>query len=239
MGKLIVLLALLLTPQQQTFWSQNYPTGLVGWWKLSEGSGTVAYDSSGNGNNGAWSGTQTGSSGYYSAGHVGPWAGVFNGVATTGTIMKATVTGTISQFTLSEWVYLSAWNTAGTGIVVSTSLGGTSFYPDFSGVFGVTNGGTAFCSTAHTFGTTTATLWYQSWHLFTVAEDSTTVYVYVDGVLQTTNSRATSGGSVTNPVLQIGNTYSGRDLVGRINDVRLYNRALSAGEIAGLALAHN
>ena len=26
--------------------------GLVGWWKFDEGSGTVAYDSSGNGNNG-------------------------------------------------------------------------------------------------------------------------------------------------------------------------------------------
>jgi hypothetical protein len=26
--------------------------GLVGWWKFDEGSGTVAYDSSGNGNDG-------------------------------------------------------------------------------------------------------------------------------------------------------------------------------------------
>jgi hypothetical protein len=29
-----------------------YLNGLVGWWKFDEGSGTVAYDSSGNGNDG-------------------------------------------------------------------------------------------------------------------------------------------------------------------------------------------
>ena len=31
MIRMLVLLALLLAPQQNSFWSQNYPTGLVGW----------------------------------------------------------------------------------------------------------------------------------------------------------------------------------------------------------------
>ena len=42
--------------------------GAEGWWKLNEGGGSVAVDSSGNGNNGTWHGTPNGTSGYYSVG---------------------------------------------------------------------------------------------------------------------------------------------------------------------------
>src|SRR5690349_3758443 len=48
--------------------------GLVGYWKFDEGGGASTTDSSGNGNNGSWSGTQQGTNGYYSQGKVG-WAG--------------------------------------------------------------------------------------------------------------------------------------------------------------------
>ncbi|HEY5220986.1 MAG TPA: LamG-like jellyroll fold domain-containing protein, partial [Candidatus Paceibacterota bacterium] len=51
------------------------PTGLVGWWPLNEGSGTTAYDQSGSGNNGTWSGNPP----YYTAGKVGSYAGNFDG----------------------------------------------------------------------------------------------------------------------------------------------------------------
>ncbi|HEY5220830.1 MAG TPA: type II secretion system protein [Candidatus Paceibacterota bacterium] len=36
------------------------PSGLVGYWPLNEGSGTVAYDNSGNANNGTWNGSASG-----------------------------------------------------------------------------------------------------------------------------------------------------------------------------------
>ena len=231
MIRLVLLLALLLAPQQNMFWSQNAPTGLVGWWKLSEGSGTTAYDSSGNGNNAVWSGGQVGTSGYYSAGRVGPWAGSFDG---TRTKLLTTVTGTFRQFTLSEWIY----STGTSGYVITVYFGGTTLAAENAGnTFRVVNGN--FAANPNTFGSTTNSYWLNTWHLFTVSEDSTSVYVYLDGVLSATGTRNLASGSVTNPVLQLGTIYAGRDLNGYANDVRLYNRALSAGEIAGLARNHN
>jgi prepilin-type N-terminal cleavage/methylation domain-containing protein len=50
-------------------------SGLVGWWPMDEGSGTVAQDLSGNGNNGTWNGSTP----YYAGGKVGPYARNFNG----------------------------------------------------------------------------------------------------------------------------------------------------------------
>src|ERR1035441_9317241 len=52
---------------------------LLAYWPFNEGMGTIAYDDSGNGNNGTWSGTPAGSSGYYSGGKAGNWAGYFAG----------------------------------------------------------------------------------------------------------------------------------------------------------------
>ena len=49
--------------------------GLVGWWNFEEGNGTSAGDMSGNGNNGTWYGSGT----HYAQGKVGSWAGQFNG----------------------------------------------------------------------------------------------------------------------------------------------------------------
>jgi hypothetical protein len=43
------------------------PSGLIAWWNMSDGAGTsTAVDQGPNGNNGTWSGTQSGTSGYYS-----------------------------------------------------------------------------------------------------------------------------------------------------------------------------
>lgn len=54
---------------------------LVGYWPFNKGPGTVAYDYSGNDATRAWNGSQTGSSGYYSAGKGGAYqlAGAFDG----------------------------------------------------------------------------------------------------------------------------------------------------------------
>ena len=54
-------------------------TSLVGLWSFNEGMGSSTYDWSGNGNTGTWNGTPTGTSGYYSPGKIGPWAGAFDG----------------------------------------------------------------------------------------------------------------------------------------------------------------
>jgi hypothetical protein len=56
-----------LTPTQinTLYTGGTISSGLVGQWKLNEGSGTTAIDSSTSGLNGTWAGTPSGSSGYY------------------------------------------------------------------------------------------------------------------------------------------------------------------------------
>ena len=52
--------------------------GLVGYWPLDEGTGTIAYDFSGHNNSGNWVGTKASpSSTYYTTGLVFPYAGLF------------------------------------------------------------------------------------------------------------------------------------------------------------------
>jgi hypothetical protein len=204
------------------------PSGLVGYWPMDEGTGTTALDTSGNGGVATWSGTPVGTNGYYSTGKIGAYAGSFDGSTTQ---MQATVSGTISQFTVSQWLNE---NNTGLGSIIADSFGGTSLYPSYGSYFRVVNNNNFAATSSGYFGITNFNFWVGSWHLFTVTEDNATVYIYVDGSLQATSSRAVSGGSVTNPQLQMDknyNPYGTRDLIGSLDDVRIYNRALSASEI--------
>lgn len=87
-------------------------TSLVGYWTLDEGTGTAAYDYSGYNATGTWNGSAVGTSGYYSSGKVGPYAGAFDGVTTylanTGNNTGFQLT---TNMTLVAWVKLSASST--------------------------------------------------------------------------------------------------------------------------------
>lgn len=94
--------------------------GLIGWWPLNEGSGNIAYDHSGNLNNGTWRGllSSPGST-HYTAGIVWPYAGYFDGNddyialgATTTSYLE------VPNVTLTMWTRLPShqltyWNTTG------------------------------------------------------------------------------------------------------------------------------
>lgn len=83
--------------------------------------------------------------------------------------------------------------------------------------------------------TTTANDVY-TWHLVTMTYDGTTRTVYVDGVQQKTGAR-----SLTNPTTNTRMTIGGtahdsafRPFKGVIDDVRIYDRALSSTEVTAL-----
>jgi hypothetical protein len=78
----------------------NITAGLAGWWKLNEGTGTVAHDYSGNGNNGTLVNGPT-----WVAGNVWPYALSFNGTNqyVPGTVLYFPVT----QVNLSGWTWIS------------------------------------------------------------------------------------------------------------------------------------
>lgn len=74
------------------------------------------------------------------------------------------------------------------------------------------------------------------WHHFAVTRDNDTVKVYLDGV-NTPESTGTQSLYVDNAYCYLGVHPDGYSypFVGNLAAVRVYNRALSAGEIAGLA----
>ena len=77
------------------------------------------------------------------------------------------------------------------------------------------------------------------WRLVTGTYDGSTIRMYVDGQMET-STPYTAGYESNTAALQIGHyyyPYSGRhdvSLNGAIDDVRIYNRALSAAEVEAL-----
>jgi hypothetical protein len=74
------------------------------------------------------------------------------------------------------------------------------------------------------------------WHHVALAYDGSHVTFYVDGVADPSlSANQSSLASFTNAVLNIGYSDNGLDrFVGDIDEVRIYNRALSASEISAL-----
>ncbi|HUC02266.1 MAG TPA: LamG-like jellyroll fold domain-containing protein [Candidatus Paceibacterota bacterium] len=79
--------------------------GLVGFWPLNEGTGTVVYDMSGYNATGSWQGSLAGTSGHYSSpGKNQSYAAYFNGTNNYIPITSLSPLSNLSAFTLSAWV---------------------------------------------------------------------------------------------------------------------------------------
>jgi hypothetical protein len=219
--------------------------GLVGYWPLNEGQGTIAYDQSGYGNNGSWSGAQAGTSGYYSAGKVGAWAGAFN--LGNAYIAGPAVSGLdgFSSFTLSAWINQSSSNES--FFVSKKNNGYLAPYELFVNANGSiqliantlpNSNGHYAAATTNSSGLITYGVWH---HVVATFNGSSNMNIYVDGTLASstislTGSPFTSVFSGTAPILigaystygLDGTTYN---FNGLIDDVRIYNRVLSATEI--------
>ena len=201
--------------------------GPVGWWKLDEGSGSTAIDSSGKGNTGTWFGTPAGSGGtYYVAGKIGPYAGKFDGtpLGAYKNHINLPLLGLVGNvpFSVALWVNPASsssveepFSFTGSEIVRNyPSAGNLTFYNGsvrLTGTFPVIN----------------------SWHHIVLISNSSHLTFYVDGMQ---NATATYAATVSNSFYAIG--WSGPQSVygfnGIIDDVRIYNRALSAAEILAL-----
>lgn len=204
-------------------------SGLVGGWKFSEGSGTTVADWSGNGNTGTFGGSPNPA-----------WDPIVGGLQFTWTsyidMGNPTALKVTTQGTVSCWVYLTDTSSLPYGPCVSMI--------DFSGP---SNGywlGWADVSPAK-FGwfladgsgndndfQTTPTL--SNWYFISFSWDASFYNFYVNAVLQpgypTPNTITPT--EATFP-FRVG--YNGSlSLFGNVDDVRVYNRALSGSEMATL-----
>jgi hypothetical protein len=206
-------------------------TNLVASWSFNEGAGTVAADSSGNGNN----------------------ANLMNGpVWTTGQIGKALQFDGVNDYawassspslniasgsiTISSWVYVtgSGWRAiVGKGESASEKDHNYMLEFDTNGkaLFAIGNGN-AF------YGIRTTTGIGSGWHHIAAVFTSTSdTKIYFDGVLKSTTVESGSNSAtkltVNNKKLTIGDLGAGSDYFnGKIDEVKIYNRALTASEIA-------
>jgi subtilisin-like proprotein convertase family protein len=193
--------------------------GLVAAYSFDEGSGTLVGDISGNGNTGTISGATWTTSGKYGN------SLSFNG---TGAMVRVNDSASLdlsSAMTLEAWVYptaLGGWRDViykGPDDIYYLMGSSSASTPAFGGTF----------NSAPVFGSASLTL--NVWSHLAATYDGTTMRLYVNGVQ--VGSRAQTGLINTSTGLLTigGDALYGQYFAGRIDEVRIYSRALGANEI--------
>ena len=204
-------------------------------YKLDETSG-VALDSSGGGHNGTVSGaTQT------ATGHDGKVNGAysFDGSdwITNNTIVNSSMSTSYfgkTAWTISFWVYSEEASTSGTDRYVidagyytgifSWSYSGT----DWDQCWGVYNGSWAKAKY-------TTALNAKTWYHITATYDNNYLKAYLNGNLEISVQKT---GPLSNPYtdLWIGRSHSSQRFLGKIDDFRIYDKALTAEQVKKIYL---
>lgn len=202
--------------------------GLLGWWKFDETEGSTAADSSGCGNSGSLQGNPEWKP---KGGKIGG-AIELDGSGDFITIENEPAFDIKNQITISAWVNITSVPQEWTGIVtkgddawrLSTDFANNVFHFGLAGSGDYLNGKGSVGS--------------GQWHNVGCVYDGSTMSIYVDGKLDTSRPRSGPIGTNDFPVC-IGDNLElpGRCWDGLIDDVRVYNYALSEKEIAALAAA--
>ncbi len=215
-------------------------TGLVGYWKFDEGSGTTANDSSGNGNTSTW----YGSGQHYATGKVGSYAGQFNG---NDDRLSAPNNGLLlNSGSVEMWIRPAEnWGDIGLGrrslISWGTGPGWSANYCMFKKYQGSSNSAFYCYNTNSTqrfwAGAGDFNFAQNSWHFLVVTWSTSEAKIYIDGAFSTVDDTLTISDLNIGTTVRIGGDTFGEGgdyFNGLIDDVRVYNRALSAAEIMAI-----
>ncbi len=201
--------------------------GLVGYWKFDEGSGTSTTDSSSNNNIGslingpAWTTGKVGSAIQFSNGNYV-------------TIPNSSSIAITGNMTITAWIKVTDFSNSN-GIVAKSS----SIYPapyDFhlnptSGIPSFWRGsGASYYANAN--GISAPAL--NQWQFISVTMSGTTVVHYLNGIFNGSSTLSTTIGDAGNAMYIASRVDGGTQMKGDMDDIRIYNRALSAAEIMAL-----
>jgi type II secretory pathway pseudopilin PulG len=210
--------------------------GLVGYWPIDEGSGTVAYDKSGFGNNGTWVGNLINGSHYATGRNGSSYSGNMDA---TGNFVEVADTPILSfpNNIFSFAVWFKAANTTSQAGIFSKNGGGWEY-----ALYGSSASALVFAS----WNTSGNGVYYNAgpasydtnWHFYAVSADGSKYSLYKDGQLigsASKNASYTMSDSPSTFSIGRGGDGSGtRYTAGNIADMRVYNRALSAAEIQAI-----
>ena len=208
------------------------PCELVGYWSFDEGSGDIAYDASGYDNHGMvtepfW--------------HIGP-AGFGGALQFDGQnyveILNSQVFDITNAITLAAWIKVDLWDRDWQTIFCR---GDWSWRLARNSLAGQNNQSVSFHMTGMDDGwgaNGTVTVTDDQWHHVAGTWDGARAKIYIDGVLNDDQPRTGAIGIAGDDPVAIGaqihNGQLRRQFVGCIDDVRLYNCALSQAEVSGL-----
>jgi prepilin-type N-terminal cleavage/methylation domain-containing protein len=208
-------------------------TDLVGEWSFDEGSGTDTnvIDNSGNGRNGTWNGTGN----HWVTGKV-RGAGQFNGTNDSVRIVHNPELKPTQEITVETWAYLSSYGGGHRWIVITGWEGAPYFFGKnrFDRIVFVIN------EKIDMWDSDTAPKASLGWHHLAGTYDRNKIKVYIDGDLKWIYNFSEPINTNTSPVFIGGGDSNGDNIAdiefwtGRIDEVRIYKRALSAREIQKL-----
>jgi len=206
--------------------------GLVGHWKLDESSGFTAADASGNGNHGALA-NMAGNE--WTTG-IADGALEFDGADDHILVPAATSLSLVNEFTVAAWIYAHASGLNLYDMILSKGgLTSSNYW------FGTVDDEIAFgfyLSDFHEFNSASANLQTETWYHIAATLDlnSSSVNVYLNGTPIGNWSNALQPLANAEDLRMGRSEYAdGQYWDGILDDVRVYDRALSATEIASLA----
>jgi glucose/arabinose dehydrogenase/chitodextrinase len=197
-------------------------SGLVAAYGLNEGSGSSVGDSSGIGNNG-----QIGSATWSTQGKYGN-ALSFNGSSARVTVPDAPSLRLTTAMTLEAWVFPLTTTVSWRDVIYK---GNDNYYlMATSSVGGLPAAGGIFSgSYGEVFGD--SVLPANTWTHLAVSWDGSVIELYVNGVLVESHPQAGTLAASSNPLQIGGDGLYGQYFGGRIDEVRVYNTALTQAQI--------
>jgi len=210
----------------------NYPfdDNLFGYWTGDGGLGSVAYDSSGNGNHGTLMSNATWATG------VAGSCFEFDGTDSYVDLGNQGVTG---SKTLSAWIYVdeASYQAKDYYIISDRIVPDDGFVVTLNGINSLIYF-TQYDGSAHPVNSGTTTVPLKTWTHVAAVFDGVNGHIYINGVL--CNSAAFNDNDASASPLTIGvngdNPTSATNFKGRIDEVRIYKRVLTANEIKSLYL---
>jgi glucose/arabinose dehydrogenase len=209
--------------------------GLIGMWQFDEGSGTVASDFSGNGN----TGTLTAGAGWTTSRTAG--SALSNTAASYVDAGNGASFQTTGSMSFSAWIYATA-NPADDGQIIAKADGNSGWQfktsPD-TGPHTFAVGVVPSAGGAQTQRYSNTVRQLNTWYNVTGIYNSSipSLDIYVNGVL---DNGALRNGPIPNAQkastanVNIGQRNGGYNFIGKIDDVRVYNRPLTPTEVVAI-----